>query len=93
MRDNEILSSGYPFKSASRYDNEEYVCCLSENDKIQGVVSKLMETILRKKIKPSKDNCARIVHRGKRLCPVDEIFPIFRRRLLIIYCYFSPKKK
>ena len=49
MRDDEMINTDYPFKCTTRYDNEEYVCYLSENDKIQDVVSKFMETILGKK--------------------------------------------
>ena len=63
MRDDEMISAGYPFKCATRYDNEEYFCYLSEDDKIQDVVSKFMETILGKQFKPLKDYGARIVHR------------------------------
>ena len=48
MRDDEMISAGYPFKCATRYDNEEYFCYLSEDDKIQDVVFKFMETILGK---------------------------------------------
>ena len=49
MRDDEMISAGYPFKCATRYDNEEYVFSLNEDDKIQDIVSKFMETILGKK--------------------------------------------
>ena len=80
MRDDEMISAVYPFKCVTRYDNEEYVCYLSENDKIQDVVPKFMETMLGDKFRPSKDYSARIVHRGKLLCPVDEIFLIFSKK-------------
>ena len=43
MRDDEMISAGYPFKCATRYDNEEYLCYLSEDDKIQDVISKFTE--------------------------------------------------
>ena len=79
MRDNEMISAVYPFKCVTRYDNEEYICYLNENDKIQDVVPKFMETILGDKFQPSKDYSARVVHRGKLLCPVDKIFPIFSK--------------
>ena len=48
MRDDEMISAGYSFKCATRYDNEEYVCYLSEDDKIKDVVFKFIETILGK---------------------------------------------
>ena len=34
MCDDEMISTGYPFKCATRYDNEEYFYYLSEDDKI-----------------------------------------------------------
>ena len=58
-----MISASYLFNCATRYDNEEYFCYLSEDDKIQDVVSKFMETILGKQFKPLKDYGARIVHR------------------------------
>ena len=64
MRDDEMISAGYPIKCVTLYDNEEYVCYSSENDKIQDVISKCMETIMGNKFQPSKDYGARIVHRG-----------------------------
>ena len=84
MRDDEMISEGYPFKCATRYDNEEFFCYLSEDDKIQDVISKFMEMMMGKKIQFSKYYGACIVHRGKQLRPVDEIFPFFRRSLLIV---------
>ena len=65
MRDDEMISAGYPFKCATRDDNEEYVCSLSENDKIHDVASKFMENISGNKFKHSKYYGARIVHKGK----------------------------
>ena len=49
MRDDEMIIAGYPFKCVTQYDNEEYFCYLSEDDKIQDIVSKFMEMILGKK--------------------------------------------
>ena len=63
MRDDEMISTGCPFKCVTRHDDEEYVCYLSEDDKIQDVFSKFIETILGKQFKPLKDYGARIVHR------------------------------
>ena len=52
-----------------------------------------METILGNKFQPLKHYGDRIVHRGKQLCLVDEIFQFFRRKTLIIYCYFLTQKE
>ena len=93
MRDNEMISAVYPFKCVTRYDNEEYICYLNENDKIQDVVPKFMETILGDKFKPSKDYSARVVHRGKYYVQLMIFFQFFRRRMLIMYCNFSTQKK
>ena len=91
MRDDEMISTGYPFKCATRYDNEEYICYQSENDTIQDVVSMFMESILGNKFKPSKDYGVSIVHREKH--QLMRFFQFFRRRMPIMYCYFSIKKK
>ena len=88
-----MISTGYPFKCATRYDNEEYVCYLSEDDKIQDVFSKFMETILGKNFKPSKDYGVCIVYRGKQLRLVDEIFQIFSKKFAnnIMLCFTQKK--
>ena len=41
-----MISTGYQFKCATLYDDEEYVCYLSEHDKSQDFVSKFMESII-----------------------------------------------
>ena len=55
MRDDEMISAGYPFKCATLYDDEEYVCYLSEHGRSQDIVSKFMESIMGDKSEPSKD--------------------------------------
>ena len=55
----------YPFKYATRYDEEELFCYLSEVDTIQDVISKFMRMMVGKTLQPSKYYGARIVHRGK----------------------------
>ena len=80
MRDDEMISAGYPFKCVTLHDDEKYVCYLSEHDKIQYVVSKFIESIMGDKSEPSKDYGARIVHRGNPLGPVDEIYPISSKK-------------
>ena len=88
-----MISTGYPFKCATRYDKEEYVCYLSEDDKIQDVFSKFMETILGKNFKPSKYYGVCIVYRGKQLRLVDEIFQIFSKKFAnnIMLCFTQKK--
>ena len=80
MRNDEMISVGYPFKCAILHDDEEYVCYLSEYDKSQDVVSKFMKSIMGDKFEPSKDYGARIIHRGTQLDPDDESFPIFSKK-------------
>ena len=48
MRDDELISAGYPFKRANRYDNKEYFGYLSEDDKMQDVVSMFVEIVFGK---------------------------------------------
>ena len=92
MRDDEMKSAGYTFKCATLRDDEEYLCYLSEHDKSQDVVSKFMESSMGDKFEPSKDSGAHIVHREKPLDPDGEMFQFFRRSLLIMYYYISPRK-
>ena len=84
MRDDEIISADYPFKCVTLHDNEEYVCYLSEHNKIKDVVSTFIESIMSNKFEHSKYYEARIVHRRKPLGPVSEIFKLLRKHLLII---------
>ena len=53
MRDDEMISKCCPLKCVTRHDDEEYVCYLSEHDKIQDVISKFMESIMGNKFQPS----------------------------------------
>ena len=76
MRDDEMISAGYPFICTTLHDNEAYVYYLSEQDKSQDIISKFMELVIGDRFDPSKDYGACIVHRGKSLGPDDEIFPI-----------------
>ena len=80
MRDDEMISAGYPIKCATLHDDEEYVWYLSEHDKNQDVVSKFMEAIMGDKFEPSEDYGASIIHRGSQLRPDNEIFPIFSKK-------------
>ena len=53
-----------------------------------------MESILGNKFKPSKDYGVCIVHRGKQLCPIDEIFLIFsKKNAHNVLLFFNQKEK
>ena len=78
MRDDEMISTDYPFKCVTLHDNKEYVCYLSKHNKIKDVVSTFIESIMGDKFEPSKYYEVRIVHRRKPLGPVSEIFQIVK---------------
>ena len=92
MRDDEMISAAYTLKYATFHDDEEYVCYLSEHGKRQDAVSKFMVSIMGDKLEPSKDYGSIIIHKGSKLGTNDENFPIFQRRLLIMYYYITPNK-
>ena len=52
MRDDKMISAGYPFKRATRYDDEEFIWNLGEVDTIQDVISKFMEIMVGKTFQP-----------------------------------------
>ena len=92
MRDDEIISTGYPFKCAIFHDNEEYVCYLSEHEKRQDVVSKFMESIMGDKFEPSEDYGVSIVHKGSKLGADVEIFQIFLQKFINNVLLYHSKK-
>ena len=51
-----------------------------------------MEMMVGKKIQPSKDYGARIVHRIKKFRPVDEILPNVLKKFANNVTLFSPKQ-
>ena len=94
MCGDEMKHIGHPFKCVTRYENEDYYCCLREVDTIKEILSQFLEIIMGNSYQSSKNYGARIAYKGATLSPDDKIFPILSKKIdNIVMLIFKPPIK
>ena len=81
MCGDEMKHIGHPFKCVTRYENEDYYCCLREVDTIKEILSQFLKIIMGNSYQSSKSYSARIAYNGATLSPDDKICQTFSKKI------------